>query len=188
MTTKPLLALSLSVALAALACHSSGPAAEPDPVTPSTPASTDLPAVSSAKATPANTAPVPTSSAPAEPAIVAPKSSAAPRSDAAPAAPAPAEHVLKLTQGKIDTADADLAAADDKVRACLSRSKGAGEVAVKITVATSGFALSATATPSGDVSKDSVKCAQDALRNHTFGKPVGGGVAAATGTFKVAGT
>ena len=33
---------------------------------------------------------------------------------AAPAAPAPAEHVLKLTQGKIDTAEADLAAADDE--------------------------------------------------------------------------
>ena len=183
MTTKPLLALSLSVALAALACHSTGPAAEPDPVTPATPATTDLPAVSSAKATPANTAPATTSSAPAEPVLVAPRSSAAAATPAAAPAGKP-EAVLRLTQGKIETADADLAAADDKVRTCLARSKGAGEVLVKITVATSGFALGATATSTGDVSKEAVTCARDAMRNHTFGKPVGGGVAAAAGTFK----
>lgn len=182
-------AVSLALSLSALACSGASPEptspGTPEPVmrgttegvapvvmttsTASAPASTEIPAPA---------APSVTATAPAAP---GPGGSAAPASDRM----AP---VLHLTQGKVTTAEADLAAADTKVRQCLAKSKGAGEVLVKITISTSGNALSATATPTGDVSKDAVKCARDAMRDHLFGKPVGGGVAAAEGTFKVSGS
>ena len=91
--------------------------------------------------------------------------------------------VLKLTQGKIGTADKDLAKADEMVRKCLDLSKGAGELQVKITISTSGFALSVGLNPKGQVSPESVQCVKKALRDASFGKPEGGGVGAAEGVF-----
>ena len=43
----------------------------------------------------------------------------------------------------------------------------------------------ADAKPSGDVGKDVATCAKAALRDQQWGKPEGGGVAAAAGTFSV---
>lgn len=93
-----------------------------------------------------------------------------------------------MTQGKLPEAARDLAAADEKVRKCLAGAKTpakSGSLAVKVTVATSGFSLNADVKPSGDVGKDVATCAKGALRDHAWGKPEGGGVAAVAGTFAV---
>ena len=78
--------------------------------------------------------------------------------------------------------------ADEKVRKCLAQAKTpakAGSLVVKVTIATSGFSLNADVKPTGDVGKDVATCAKAALRDHAWGKPEGGGVAAVAGTFEV---
>lgn len=96
--------------------------------------------------------------------------------------------MLALTQGKIPDAARDLAIADGKVRACLAQAKTPakkGELVVKITISTTGFTLNADVKAGGDVSKEAASCAKAALRDQTWGRPEGGGVAAAAGTFLV---
>ncbi len=154
--------------------------APPAPTTPEP----GPPAASSLAAAPATTpspAPPPADPPPPPAAI----STTPPATPPPPTAPS---GVLALTQGKIPDAARDLAVADEKVRKCLAQAKTpakAGSLAVKLTIATSGFTLNADVKPSGDVGKDVAACAKTALRDQQWGKPEGGGVAAVAGTFAV---
>ena len=171
------LALSLCF-LSTLAC---GPSASGPPgavVPPTPPPAPTPPAVGTPTPPVAPTPPVP----PTPPAAAASASGPV----APPLLAAQPPSVLQLTQGQVPDIEKNLAAADQKVRDCVGKAKAPpkkGELAVKITIATSGSALNVATTPSGDVGKDVAACAKAALRDHSFGKPTGGGVAAVTGTY-----
>lgn len=93
--------------------------------------------------------------------------------------------VWKVMQGKLPHPEVELVSAESKIHTCLKRSHGSGELLVKITIATSGFALNVDVKPSGDIEKEIVHCIKTSMREHEFGAPIGGGVAAITGTFQV---
>lgn len=161
---------------AIVACGSAPPAAPPEP-----------PAAPLAASAPAKAAALPEASAsPARP-IDAVAPPAATTSATPPPLPPASSPTLALTQGKVPDAARDLAIADEKVRKCLAAAKTpakAGSLVVKITISTTGFTLNADAKATGDVGKDVATCAKAALRDQQWGKPEGGGVAAAAGTFE----
>jgi hypothetical protein len=106
----------------------------------------------------------------------------------AAASAAPAAGALSLTQGRLPDATKALSAAEGLVRGCFQKAKTppkSGSLTIKVTVATSGFSLNVTVKEAGDVDKATASCAKAALRDASWGKPEGGGVAAVAGVVQV---
>jgi hypothetical protein len=171
--------LALCAALAAVAC------AAPTSVThPEVPAEPPAGTVAKAPETPGPQTPsAPTAATSAETTPVP----AAPSASPAASAPAPAPGALSVTQGKLPDAARALASAEALVHQCFQTAKAppkSGNVAVKVTVATSGFSLNVTVKEAGDVDKATASCAKTVLRDASWGKPEGGGVAAVAGVIQ----